>query len=708
MKRINITKICIMLILIALIVPVSQAAARDYTLHDGVRTPIPESYTLSQVINNTISSAGESTYFNEPNDLFINEQGFIFIVDTGNNRIVKLDEEGNFVAVFNGPEDKMFFKPQGVYVDEQGNLYVADTGNSRIVHLSSEGEYVEEFIRPESDLLGESFTFEPSKILIGPTGYIYVTKGQTIFMMDAYNRFRGYVGQTEIGYSLVESLLRMFASDEQKRVVRKRTAASYINMTMDKDGMLYATSLDRSEGEIKKLNSVGNNIYRKYGKGSSKLLGFLTGLKLESDSFYFGERVDDEGLPINPIFKDIAVDENGIVTVVEEQTAKIYQYDPEGNLLTVFGGRGVQKGKFNMPSAIAVDKEGRIYVLDRVMGNLQIFRPTGFIEKVHEAILLYSQGKYEETYEKWQEVLKIDENFRLAHQGIANSLYKKEQWEEAMEEYVLAEDRQGYSKAFLEYRYDIFREHFALVALIAVISVLILIKIISLIRKISENAVSDFSKNSSRRMGILEGLKMSFGTVFHPAEVFDAIKNGRGRLNVIPGMVILGLVLLTRVFYLFVVHYPLADVDIQNSNLVLEAVKLLLPILTWVVASFAVTAILDGESKISEIFLASTYCMIPYILTTLPLSGLSRILSRGEVTLYAVLINGTWLWILLLVFISLKRLNDYSFIKAVVIYVISGLTMVLVWLVSILGYVLIGRLCQFVSGVFHEIKMALQ
>ncbi|NLC68323.1 MAG: hypothetical protein GX754_05955, partial [Clostridiaceae bacterium] len=346
-----------------------HASDQDYTIEDGKRVPIPETYVLEKVIWNIQPTGEESPFLKEPEDIFINEEGFVFVVDTGNNRIIKLSSEGEFINS-RGPEDKPLNGPQGIYVDDKGNMYIADTGNERILHLDFEGNYVEEFVKPDSELLGEDFIFAPTKLYISPTGYIYCIKAQAILTIDANNNFKGYLGQPEIGYSWVDALIRIFASEEQKRIIRKRTAPSYINIVMDKSGMIYATSLDRREGEIKKLNSVGKNIYRKYSVStSSRIFDFLFTTGLEDKSFVFGERRNDQGASINPVFKDLAVDENGIVTALEEQTGKLYQYDQNGNLLTVFGGKGDQKGYFNLPSSLAVNKEGKIYVLDKGNAN---------------------------------------------------------------------------------------------------------------------------------------------------------------------------------------------------------------------------------------------------------------------------------------------------------------------------------------------------
>ena len=283
-----------MLLIFSLWVNIVSAVNSDYIIDDGKRIPIPETYILKDIIYNVKNAGDEIKYLKSPSDLFINEQGFLFIADTGNNRIVKINKKGEMLAVFKEANGKAFNSPKGVFADGQGNLYIADTVNHRIVHLSDTGEFVEEFIKPESTLLRESFIFYPSKLCVSPTGYIYVQKEENILILDAYNNFRGYMGQNDIGFRFLDVLLRIFASEEQKSVVRKRTAASYINMSMDDKGMIYAVTMDYATGEIKKLNSIGKNIYKEYSTVTQGLSlfnhDFLTEISMDKKSFMFGER----------------------------------------------------------------------------------------------------------------------------------------------------------------------------------------------------------------------------------------------------------------------------------------------------------------------------------------------------------------------------------------------------------------------------------
>ena len=341
-----------------------------------------------------------------------------------------------------------------------------------------------------------------------------------------------------------------------------------------------------------------------------------------------------------PYFADITVDKNGIVTVVERRTCKIYQYDQEGNLITVFGGKSTnQKGLFSSPSSITADEEGKIYVLDRDLNNIQVFKPTRFIQLVHEALSLYSEGEYDQAYEVWQGVLKIDENFQLARAGMGHSLFKQRRWHDAMEQYTLADDRGGYSEAFVKYRHEIFRKYFPLVVLGLILLIGALYYLVKYMKIFAGIGIREFEESNSERMNTLHMIRFSFSILFHPIRTFDHIKNCRDRLNYIPSIIILLMLVIVRIYYIYTVHYPLADVDPMDANIWLEITKLLLPILTWILATFMTTSILGGESKPGEIFVVSSFCILPYVLFTILLPPLSHILTREESGLYFFISN---------------------------------------------------------------------
>lgn len=694
--------------------PVRAADDTDYvTGNTSYRLPVPKAYVVQDAINNIGEYGEETLYLKDPQDLFIDKRDNLYIVDTGNSRVIRMNLDLVTTGVFYGPEDKPFSSPEGVFVDDDGDIYVADTGNSRIVHMDASGNQVEIFTNPESDATSSS-PFNPSKLIVSPTGYIYVVRGETIMAIDGNNGFRGLYGQTNIGYSLTEAMIRLFASESQQKFMQKRLASSYINLALGVDGMIYATSMEREEGEIKELNSIGNNVYRKYKTvGNSiknPITNFIEKKVLKSvvagTSFRFGEYFDDDGNYMEPVFRDIAVDRDGIVTVIEELNGKVYQYDQEGNMLVAFGGLGEQKGKFSRPSSIAVNSSGLLFIADRLNNNIQIFKPTEFIGLVHQATTAYSNGDYTASYELWKEVLEIHENYELAHLGIAKTYYKQGQWKASMDESKIAGNRDVYTKSFDEYKYQVLRDHFVLIVVIVLVIIAAVFGFLALSIKGAKREQWAFINDKSRKMGLWRGVKYSYNVLIHPIDTLEGIRYNKTRLNMAVPFLILAAAYVVRIAYLYIVHYPLASIEIADANPVFEAVKLFIVPITFVPAAFAATSISDGESKFHEIFFVSALSMVPYILINTPLMFLSNILSKSQQSWYGIFSALAYVWMFLILFAGMKILNNYTFGKTIRMMIVTMFMMLIIWLVCGLFYVLLARLIQFILGVAKEFRIS--
>jgi sugar lactone lactonase YvrE len=688
------------------------AVSDNYVTGDNnYRQPVPQSYNVVRTINNIGDYEDKMQYFSNPQDLFVDHNDDIYVVDTGNNRVVKMNSNYETVNVFYGP-DKAFKSPQGIYVDEDGDMYVSDTENRRIVHMDPEGKFVEEFLNPESSLETGN-VFSPTKLIVSKTGYIYVVRGENIMALDGNGDFRGYYGQTNIGYDLTEALMRIFASEEQKKFISKRLASSYINLTLGDDGMIYATSMEREEGEIKKLNSIGTNIYRKYKTVGNAIRNpitdFINNKILKSvvagNTFKFGEYFNDDGMYIEPIFTDICVDEEGIVTVIEQLNGKVYQYDQDGRMLVAFGGLGERKGSFTRASAIDVDSKGNLLILDRINANIQVFEPTEFINLVHAATSAYNNGDYSGSYDLWRRVLAIDENYDLAHVGIARTYYKQEQYKLSMEESQLVGDRDTYTMAFDEYKYVVLRQYFVLILFIAVLIIAVVIVLFLLFNKYAKKGYWSYLNNKDKKMGVGQGIMYSFYTMLHPIDTLEGIRYNRARINMAVPFILFITAFVVRMAYLYIVHFPLASIELEDVNPVFEAVKLWIVPVSWIPASFMATSISGGESKIREITFTSALSLVPFIVINTPLMFLSNILSKSQRSWYGVFSTLAYVGLFLILFMAMMILNNYTLKKTVGMMFMSAFLMLVLWLVILLCYVLTGRMIQFVIAIIEEFKL---
>lgn len=435
-KRLSV--LCLLLLLPAFPASAYVHEGEAYVLDESgeSRLSIPAPYVPVGLIGNI---GGDYPYFSNPQDIFITSEDEVYVCDTGNSRVIKL-EDGKLTAEYTEADGISFYEPMGCFVDEYGHIFIADTGNARVVHLNDKGEFVEAFVQPESELLYDSGQFEPNKVAISEnTGYLYVLQGKHFMTLDAYNQFRGYIGASQVGFNLRDFLYRVFASDEQKMQVGKKEPSPYNNFQLYKDGLLYAVS-NAESNQIRAINTVGNNVY--------------------PDGFYGEMSFDETGTAVYPLFSDITVG-NGIITVAEQNSAHLYQYDSEGNLLAVFGGKGTLAGQFDVISSIAQDSQGRLYVLDSSHNTIQILEPTQMIRMVQEANALYLDGHYTESADKWEKVMSMVSNYPLARKSIGKIQYKQKDYEAAKENFYAVNAREDYGLAFEKSRYLFLQKYFS-------------------------------------------------------------------------------------------------------------------------------------------------------------------------------------------------------------------------------------------------------
>lgn len=452
-----------------------QASDTDYVLdNDGIRLATPKTYLVQEVIT-YLGEEGGNLY--EPSDIFIDKEDNIFVADKGNNRIVKLNSEGEFEKAYYAGGS--LNSPQGVYYSDFGGLFVADTGNQRIVNLDANDQIAEEFTKPDSAMLEDSSDFAVNKLYISQQGLLYVIKGQQFMTINANNEFKGFVGANTLGYSLTRTLIRMFATEEQKSHMEMEEAPPFNNFIIADNGMIYAVAATDS-AQIKQINASGENIY---------------------PTDYVAEKVyDSDGRQIDADYVDIALDSDGIISVLERNTGHISQYDQEGNLITIFGGKGDKKGYFQNPTSLAVNSRGEVYVLDGSTGYIHIFAPTSFMENIKNAINSYANGDYEIAHDEWKKVIETDVNYPLANMGLGQVLYKMDRAEEAMEYFEIAKTHQRYGKAFEDYRYAFIKANFFAVVAGCIVIVVGLVVLIFYLQRKSNKFLHDYYFGADKEM----------------------------------------------------------------------------------------------------------------------------------------------------------------------------------------------------------------
>ncbi|MCL2004343.1 MAG: hypothetical protein FWG72_10155 [Oscillospiraceae bacterium] len=392
--------------------------------------------------------------FRNPRDFRFGPDGLIYMADTGNHRILVLDDALNLLRVVDGFSHngawETFSQPEGVFAEADGTLYVADTQNERVVVLNADGSL--RLLMDGVVLTGSGLTFRPQKIGVDNAGRIYtVSSGSTegLIQLTAEGSFVRFFGSNRVRPNPIEVMYRFFLTRRQRQAREQFVPTEYSNLHIDEMGFIYATTRNVRSGQVRRLNALGNDVLRHDGLG----LDVYGDLAVTPRNY---NRVAQ--------FVSVTADGDGNIYALDNATGKAFVYDASGALLFMFGGRGDQVGLFADPQAIA-EKNGTIYVLDAGRSNVTIYRLSDFGEKILLANHLYRLGEFDKSLEPWSEVARMSSTYTEAYYYLGWTYFGRKEYAEAMAYFRLGHGPNGYSRAFGELRDQWLRDHFAWLAL---------------------------------------------------------------------------------------------------------------------------------------------------------------------------------------------------------------------------------------------------
>lgn len=472
-KRLGALLICVMMALgSSVVVYADEGYTYNYDYWGDIQYS-PDAYEVSGVYSAV--DFGLETGLKTPSGLFVNGNR-IYICDTGNNRILEIErtdpqtlELVRVIDSFKGGEGvDTFSSPEDVAVTEDGYIFIADTNNNRILKIDMDLNYVMEFTKPTDATFDQSLSFLPTKLAIDTAGRVYcvatnVNKG--LIKFEANGDFSGFIGATKVTYDWTDYIWKRLATQAQRKQMQSFVPTEYDNIYMDHEGFIYActthvteSTLDNGTADpIRRLNMMGSDILIR--NGNWYIIGDI----------YWG---DGGGYSGPSLITDITAFDNDVYVALDKVRGRLFAYDDQGRMLFAFGGNGNMNGYFRLPSA--VEHMGYdLLVLDEQDNSLTIFTPTEFGRYIYQAIDQFKAGNYTEATESWQKVMQLNGNYDLAYIGIGQSLLRQEKYKEAMEYFKLKWDDENYSKAFKQYRKEWVEEHIGVIFII-VFAVLII------------------------------------------------------------------------------------------------------------------------------------------------------------------------------------------------------------------------------------------
>lgn len=660
------------------VIPVaaSQATSYTYTLDDEnelVRTQ--DAYLPDR----TITNLG----LVNPADMIIDEANNLYIVDTGNKRIViynlYTEETVGIINADTVQDDQFggFDNPKGIYRTKDGEIYVADAGAKTVFRFSKDYKFVRRYDKPTAPIFADT-NYEPSKVAVDSGNNIYIVSEGVytgIIQLANTGEFLGYFTSNKTVLTPQQMFLKLIYNKEQeaKSSLLNTQPSTFSNIYVDMNGTAYSTCMGSGDSLLKKHSTDGTNMFN--------------GVIWATDSM-----------------TDVTVDSQGIIYTCDSN-GFIAAYTTSGELIFSLGAQVLDldvSGLFTSLTTIAVDNMGNIWTADGEKGYLQSFTPTEYATTIYKALGEYEDGDYDNALKDWSYVLRLNQMSVLAHNGVAKAYYNDEDYQKAMEDFEIAGNREGYSKAFWEVRNKAIQKHLGtfLIVVIALIVLRIAIGLIDrkkVIRK-KKKALGTKLKN----LPVIGEIGYAFKCAKHPIDRYYDIrvgKNGSPIAATIIYVVFFGVYMLYQTSKGFIYQYT----DVEDMDMGAVVVGFFAILILFIVCNYLVTSITDGDGTLKQVYMIPAYGLMPLMFCMLATIGMSYVLTYNESFILTVIMAIGLIWSIAVIFEGLSTVHDYDFKGTVVSLIITAVFMLIAAIVVLVVIIMWEQLYDFLLTVGKEV-----
>ncbi len=649
----------------------AQTPYKTYTL-DGYGF-ISETQT-AYLAYQTITKVGDLS-LSAPNDMCISDDDLLYIADTGNSRIVVSTLDGELVKTIG---EGTLVTPKGVYVTSNNHVYVADRDAEAVFEFDENGDEVNKYTKPTSPLYGETQSFLPIKIVVDGAGIMYVicesnTNGIVEISPTEGGTFLGYFGTNFASTDLWNIFRRAIATDAQRAKMVSNIPSTPDNLAIDAKGLIYTVTRGDTEQTLKRLNIAGKNL-------------------IESN----------EGYADVPAAVCAGTHDN--VFVVDSQ-GYIYEYNSEGELLFVFGGLddGTNRvGLSTVAVSIQVDAEDRIYVLDMDKCQVQVYEPTQFTDLLHEALYLYSKGRYTESKEPLAEVLEMNSMFDYANKAMGRAYFQEENYEMALHYARLAKDYDGYSESYWEIRNQWLKTNLV-TALIVIVVLYIVVKVLKNLDKKKGlfNPVRAL-KARLKENRVISNLDYAGYFMKHPIDGSYGIAR-EGRASWAAPSILLVIFTVEYIIDKYLCGFLQKDIREGRYEILSDIGTVVIVMFALTACHYLVCTINDGEGTIKKIYTYFCYSLMPYIILTPVRFALSHVVTSNEQFLITLTELIMYTWILVLGVLAIKEVNNFTAQETAKLIALTIFAILIMALLVFIIYVLWAQVFEFISAVIGEV-----
>ena len=201
-------------------------------------------------------------------------------------------------------------------------------------------------------------------------------------------------------------------------------------------------------------------------------------------------------------------------------------------------------------------------------------------------------------------------------------------------------------------------------------------------------------------------LRYSLYVIFHPADGYwDLIHAKRGSYAAANFLVIL--TLFVHIWKLHFTSFMFNEENWEKVNILMEIASILVPLAIFCICNWACTTLFDGKGHLGDVYMGSAYALTPYIVIQLPLIILSNFVTVEEGTFYTVFNDISLMWCVMLLFMAMMMIHQYSFAKTLLFTIITVFGMLVFIFILLLFFSMISQGVAYFVSLAREIMFRL-
>jgi sugar lactone lactonase YvrE len=310
--------------------------------------------------------AATSASLNYPYGVAVDASGNVFIADSNNHRIRRVEVAtgvistvaGNGTPGFSGDEGPAtgttLYYPFGVAVDASGNIYIADTTNQRIRRVEAPTGLITTVAGNGTGGFSGDGGAATSASLNGPNG-VAVDASGNLFIADEWNqRIRRVEAATGVITTVAGNGTAGFSGDGG--TATSASLARPTGVAVDASDNLFIA--EYSNLRIRRVEAATGVITTAAGNGEKDFSG-------------------DGGAATNASLNlpdDVAVDGSGNLSIADYGNGRVRQVEAATGVITTVAGNGTggfsgdggaaTSASLNGPNGVAVDASGNLFIAD--------------------------------------------------------------------------------------------------------------------------------------------------------------------------------------------------------------------------------------------------------------------------------------------------------------------------------------------------------